>query len=214
MSSMSVDKKIVAGVGIIALVLAGMWLLWGGDARFRSPQEAANFGAAKAEVFEFDEPVESRAAILGEGYVRFTHPEYGFSVEYPDTISITAYREEAEGETIVFEDESVPRRASVGMRRGFQVFVTPFGDDEKITRERILEDVPFVTIDEPQEVLLGTAVSGGENIPALLFWSEDPRIGRTREVWFVSGGNLYEITAYAHLDEWLAKILSTWEFKQ
>jgi hypothetical protein len=37
-------------------------------------------------------------------------------------------------------------------------------------------------------------------------------MGDTREVWFIKGGFLYEVTTYKQLDTWLAQILQTWQF--
>jgi hypothetical protein len=34
----------------------------------------------------------------------------------------------------------------------------------------------------------------------------------TREVWFIHGGLLYEVTTYKQLDSWLAQIMQTWQF--
>lgn len=153
----------------------------------------------KATVFEFETEVNSAQMILGEGYQTFTHPTFAFSVEYPNTFVIEAYKEKDGGETIIFQTQDEKKL-------GFQIFISPFGEDEVITRERILEDIPFTTVLEPQEAIIG------DDIHALLFWSEDPRVGRTREVWFTYDGNLYEITTYAELDSWLAQILSSWRF--
>lgn len=160
--------------------------------------------------YQFDyTTVSSDTLILGEGYKRFTHPLYGFSIEYPEELDITTFDEEEGGETVIFqsrEDESVALEEKVG----FQIFVSPFEEDSVLTLERIREDLPFATIEEPLEVIIGTKT--GQNTSALLFWSEDSAIGRTREVWFVHENYLYEITTFAHLDTLLADILSTWSF--
>lgn len=166
----------------------------------------ADVAVQKATVFEFETEVNSAQMILGEGYQTFTHPTFAFSVEYPNTFVIEAYKEKDGGETIIFQTQDEKKL-------GFQIFISPFGEDEVITRERILEDIPFTTVLEPQEVIIGNpSVNSGQVIHALVFWSEDPSVGKTREVWFTYGGNLYEITTYAELDSWLAQILSSWRF--
>ena len=160
--------------------------------------------------YQFDyTTISSDTLILGEGYKRFTHPLYGFSVEYPEELDITTFDEGEGGETIIFqsrEDESVELEEKVG----FQIFVSPFEEDSVLTLERIREDLPFAIIEEPVEVIIGKKT--GIDIQALVFWSEDPAIGRTREVWFVHDNYLYEVTSFAHLDTLLAGILSTWNF--
>jgi len=165
--------------------------------------------------FNFKTETTSRATILGDGFKKFSHPKYNFSLEYPEELGIEAFRETDDAETVIFkklgQNESTPREEKIG----FQIFIAPFEEGEKgpLTTERILEDVQFLTIDEPQEVILGIS-SSEEEVRALIFLSDDPDIGKTREVWFTHGGYLYEITTYAHLDSWLAQILSTLTFTQ
>ena len=205
------------------LIIAFSILVFGVTAFFYSSGTDAP-ASQEAVVFQFKKDVYSTQSILGEGYQKFTHPIYNFSVEYPDTFITEAFQEVEGGETIVFQtpeadpstDSTSSLQASSGQgKNGFQIFIIPFGEDEVITRERILEDIPFVTIDEPQEVVIGDpSASSGQEIRALLFWSEDPSVGRTRAVWFVHDGNLYEITTYAHLDSWLANVLSSWKFER
>ena len=160
--------------------------------------------------YQFDyTTVSPEANILGEGYQRFTHPLYGFSVEYPKELDVTAFEEDDDGETVVFmarEDRSVTLEDKVG----FQIFISPFEEDLPLTLERIREDLPFATIEEPVEVVIGTKTE--HTTQALIFWSFDTTIGRTREVWFTNDNYLYEITSFAHMDTLLADILSTWSF--
>jgi len=140
---------------------------------------------------------KEKAVVLGEEYYKFIHPDYGFSLEYPKELEIRGYQEDEESQTIVFQKK--------GGRGGFQIFVTPFEEEGALTKERIIQDLPSALIDEVQEVVLG------DGTRALIFWSEDSFIGRTREVWFLSGNYLYEITTYADLDVWLAEVLKTWK---
>jgi len=174
----------------------------------------------QATVFYFEkEEIESPASIFGEDFKKFTHPEHGFSFEYPKELEIQAFKEEEDGEiigeTIVFQQLNFPEVSSQENSEevGFQIFISPFEDEGGVlTQERVLEDLPFAVIIEPQEVFLG--VLAEKEIPALIFWSEDPLIGKTREVWFIHDGYLYEITTYAHLDLWLANTLSTLTFPE
>lgn len=136
--------------------------------------------------------------ILGENYERYIHPDPAFSIEYPKDLKARAYDEGDDAQNIVFQGEN---------RTGFQIFISPY-EGEELTQERILEDLPEAIIREPLEALIGPS----KDIRALLFWSEDPAIGRTREVWFVHNSYLYEITTYAHLDSWLAGLMTTWRF--
>jgi hypothetical protein len=44
------------------------------------------------------------------------------------------------------------------------------------------------------------------------FFSNAPRMNDTREVCFIHGGFLYEVTTYKELDAWLQPILQSWQF--
>ena len=129
-------------------------------------------------------------------------------MEYPRHLTVDTFSEPNDSATLVFreEDKNKPEKE----RLGFQIFITPFGEEETITPERIQKDLPFAVVEDPQQVIINPEASAEEEIQALLFWSNDPDIGRTREVWFTKNGYLYEITTYADLNEWLPLILSTW----
>jgi len=200
------------------IILVSLFLLLGGTGLgiFVLKDEDAKEQIATVFYFEKEE-IESSASVFGEDFKKFTHPEYGFSFEYPKDLEIQAFKEEEGGEiigeTIVFQQPNLPgvKPLEDSEKIGLQIFISPFEDEEGVlTQERVLEDLPFAVIIEPQEVFLG--VLAEKEIPALIFWSEDPLIGKTREVWFIHSGYLYEITTYAYLDLWLANILSTLSF--
>jgi hypothetical protein len=44
------------------------------------------------------------------------------------------------------------------------------------------------------------------------FFSNAPRLNDTREVWFIHGGFLYEMTTYKELDTWLKPIMQSWQW--
>ncbi|MBI2039286.1 MAG: hypothetical protein HYT22_03340 [Candidatus Niyogibacteria bacterium] len=182
--------KIAIGTVVVVLVV-GIFATW-------------KFGFhVEGEVVSAD--TQSAAAILGDDYIKYTHPEIGFSLEYPRELEARRFSEGDDTETIVFqrpEDEDRAREE----RTGFQIFIAPFDDEgTMITPERILRDLPDFDIEQAQEAILS------DGTRALIFWTDDSTVGRTREVWFTGTGvRLYQITTYAHLDSWLAKILSTW----
>ncbi len=121
-----------------------------------------------------------------------------FTLEYPKNLS---YKDIDEGDTthtIVFSD-SIEEKS-------FQVFFTPYYGNQ-ITSSRILKDVPSGKYTTPVEIIIG------KNIRALLF-NSTLDIGEMTEVWFLRDGYLYQITAPKELEEWLAKIMETWEFYQ
>lgn len=194
---------IIFAVAFLALVVAVVFLLG------RAKEAKENTPFVIPATFDTKNSLAGIAATLGEEYAVFRHPHRGFSVEYHKELIIERYEEDGGGETLVFREPEL--RENIIDKVGFQVYATPFFE-EVISRERILKDIPNKAIVELQTV----TVNPEAEVPVhgLLFWSEAPEIGKTREVWFAHGGYLYAITTYAHLDLWLAKILSTWRFEK
>jgi hypothetical protein len=128
--------------------------------------------------------------------ISYTNERYGFSFEHPPKFSINEIKDGVDT-TIVFQGEK--------SENGFQIYILPYGG-EQITPERIRTDVPGGLKGEAVEVIIGG------NIRALAFWGESPGIGKTREVWFIRNGYLYEFTAYANFDAELAAIMNTLTF--
>ena len=87
--------------------------------------------------------------------------------------------------------------------------MSDFDEPGPITPLRIEKDIPDIVIESPQEVLIGK----DKKIQALIFFSKNESLGRTREVWFVRNGNLYQLTAYADLDGLIGPVLETLKFK-
>jgi len=148
---------------VILIVVGGLIIIGGSFYILNQNEEVEN----SAISYQFEDTTENTdALILGEGYARFTHPEFGFSVEYPKELEVTAFEEEEGAETIVFstlEDPSVALEDKVG----FQIFVSPFEEELVLTLERIREDLPFAKIEEPVNVVIGTKTE--QDIQALLF---------------------------------------------
>lgn len=121
-------------------------------------------------------------------YTTYTHPVYGFSFHYPKDFVISEFQED-HGEVILAENP----RFSLGL----QIFITPFDEEGPITKERILQDLPALTMEDEVEFWID------DKIPALRFSSKDPTLGDTREIWFVRDGNLFQIMVYSESEEWL-----------
>ena len=117
--------------------------------------------------------------------------------------------EEGDATTIVFQEDRNTQK-NPQEKIGFQIFATPFGMEEILTEDRIKQDIPSAHMENTQSIILNPDAPQHEEVQALLFSSEDAVIGKTIEVWFVQNGYLYEITAPAHMEELLPKILSSW----
>lgn len=176
---------------VAAAALLGGVLWW-------EQSQSAQSNADAAAVFT-NAGVEgiSAAAVVPEGSLAYQNTQYKFSLVYPKELSVSEYAEAAGSHTTSFEDASG--------EKGFQIFALPYKDIQ-ITSSRIKEDTHGTAAGAPKEVILASGVH------ALLFESSDPKLGRVREVWFLHGGYLYEVSTYLGLDEWLAGIMATWRF--
>ncbi len=130
-----------------------------------------------------------------EGQKIYENGKYGFSFGHPKEFSISEF---IEGDT----DVILARDAAASSV--FQVSVSPFDESGPITKERILKDIPDMRINNDKEISVG-----GEK--ALSFTSKDAS-EETFEIWFVHGGNLYQISAFPSFGGELDKILATWKF--
>lgn len=121
---------------------------------------------------------------------------YGFSLYYPNTLSMSVHSVGGNSAVILFQNKAA--------QEGFQVFVTPYSDP-KITQQRFQMDEPSGIMSDPQNITIDRAA-------ATEFFSTNSGMGASREVWFLHGGYLYEVTAPQALDSWLLSILETWQF--
>jgi hypothetical protein len=147
---------------------------------------------------EIDGRVINQPPAIVDSSGGYKNKEFGFSLTFPQGVEAEEFND-GPRKTIVFQSDT---------GEGLQFYIAPHAE-KTITQSRILEDIPSAVIEEAQEVLVGRA----KDIRALLFWSEDAEVGRTRELWFVQNGYLYQVTTFAELDSWLAGIMSTLSFK-
>lgn len=183
-------KGYVLGAGTLVAVaaLVGAYYIYGpGDPALIEPE------APSASV-AYVAPANDTAPA---GYHTYRNAKYGFSVQYPEPLQATDHTERAGAHSTTFEAE--------GEEKGFQIFITPYRG-EQITASRINLDTRGTATGTPQEVVLG------DGTRALIFFSNSPLLGTLREVWFIRGGYLYEVTTYARFDTWLTDIMKTWRF--
>lgn len=131
----------------------------------------------------------------------FRHSAYRFSFKYPEGFRANILPDaESGGETILVQD--------VSKNAGFQIHLEPYDDpDTDITAERLARDIPEMIVKEPQEVQIGASGQAGKG---LAFIATDTG---TREVWFIFGGTLFQLTAPIENDALLQRVLGTWTFK-
>jgi len=145
--------------------------------------------------------VEAIKAIPQYEYTEiYTHPTNHFSFKYPKGFAVTSIPSD-EGETMIVQN-TVTKVA-------VQIIISKFqGPDVDITPDIIKTDIPDMKIDSIQELLVGPSRKG------LAFVSDNSAFGgKSREVWFVFNGNLYQISTYYEFDDFLKGIFATWKFE-
>lgn len=130
------------------------------------------------------------------GFKEYRHLTYHFSIFYPDNLLVKEYKEEGTAMTVTFQDTNGSK--------GFQIYVVPYGESQ-ITEQRFKTDVPSGVRQELADILV-------DGVKGTMFFSQNTAMGETREVWFIKGGFLYEVTTYKELDSWLSGIMQTWKF--
>lgn len=179
----------------------------------------------------------------------FTDAAGRFSFSYSDGFVVTTQSNGDLGDTILLRNpilhpvrsqtqnasavQPETEQTSNGAGLEIQIAVMPFDEEGPLTRERILQDLPDMVVDNPVQVLIGEK----KDIPALLFSSQDEDVGVTKEVWFihpvrsqmpsasadalahrtsngVHGGFLYQVSALAANEAELGKFLEGWKFNQ
>ncbi len=147
------------------------------------------------------------APALGENPVdqssltqEYRSADYGFSFKYPEGFSASELDDDS-GYVVLVQKS--------GEREGFQIFISEFDEEGPITPERIKQDLPDTVVSSPLQVLIGEK----KDIPALIFLSKHESLGDVREVWFSVNGLLYQLTAYADMDNFIGPILETLRFE-
>lgn len=188
------------GVVLVLLVGGGVWMLIKYSAQFAGVGSVPDSSATHSLPADPEQEVHTVPEEPPmEGYRWFANNDYGFAFQYPDDMSVTLFGTEEGGDMVLAEGKG---------NASFQIFITDFDEDiSAITTERVHQDLPDLVIEDPQEAVLASGLR------ALIFWSEDAAIGRTREVWIVHAGSVYQVTAPAEFDTELAKIMTTWRFE-
>ena len=116
-------------------------------------------------------------------WTEYTDDVFNFRVSYPTAYAVREYVEDEEGaRTVAFEGPSPGE--------GFQVFVVPYAGNS-ITPERFKTDDPSGVMKDATEIMVDGA-------PANSFFGYNDQMGDTREVWFIHGGYLHEVTTYTN----------------
>lgn len=131
-----------------------------------------------------------------DGYIKYTNIKYSFSLYHSPEAKVTEYDQGQGAMIITVENEK--------KARGMQIFIVPYWEKE-ITNERFKTDVPSGVRTNIEK----TSVDGVESVT---FNSVDESLGDTREVWFIRGGYLYEVTTFKGVGDWFIPKMQTWRW--
>jgi len=191
---------IYIGVGalvLLALACAGYFFLSQKHAKSVSPSSPAGaFTAAVDASTSTPASITSASAQPPPNTKEYQNNPYDFSLYYPDDLTVSEQKVGGNSEVLLFQDKT--------SGEGFDVFVTPYGEP-KITQQRFEMDEPSGVMNDPQNITIDGAA-------ATEFFSTNPAMGASREIWFLHEGYLYEVTAPQPLDQWLLQIMQTWHF--
>ncbi len=200
---------VVAFIGIGIVVLGGIfWYMhrdngaasasvFAADPRSAASADGATTTQPNIPPRSTSTPATQEAGqVDGQAMRRYSNKSFHFSLLYPDTLHATEYQEYSGALTVTFDDPNADQQ--------FQIYVVSFGG-KQVSDEQFRQDAPSGVRLQPTDVMIG-------GVHAPMFFSTNALLGDTREVWFIHGGYLYEVTTYKELDTWLADIMKTWKF--
>lgn len=135
----------------------------------------------------------------------YTNADFGFSINYPEGYAASSFADGAPdpdtgepGTTILVQNASTTK--------GFQIYISAFNEpDTVLTKERILKDLPDLSILNEQRVKIGGNISG-------LSFQSKTDAGQERDVWFVYKNHLYQVSAPQDSENILLQSLATLKF--
>lgn len=145
---------------------------------------------------ETEKPVNLGTVESGS-WVTYQNQDHSFSFKYPADFKVVSNQLDNLQEIITAEKDA---------QTGFQIFIMPFDEPGTLTPERIRQDIPDMVIENLANSKIDTE-------QALIFHSNSEDLGDTFEVWFVSKGKLYQVSARKAVENLVKEILLTWVFK-
>ena len=128
----------------------------------------------------------------------YTHPLFGFTFSLPEKFSTGTFPE-GEGEMLMVKLTGEQNRQT-------QIYVTDFSEQGPITAQRISKDLPDMAVEQPVDILVN-----GER--AVAFVSTSGAGEKTREVWLVHAGHLYQISSTLQNEKMVSDMLSSWKWE-
>ena len=195
-------KALAISCFVILLFIVGLHLLYNGGSTARNAQSArpplalATNAASSTPWASTSSETAAPTFVPPVGYVLYRNQPYHFSFYYPPNLQAHTFNEEGGAFTVALQEPTT--------NEGFEVYVTPYSGTQ-ITEARFKLDEPSGVIRQQTDVMI-------DGVRATMFYGNNAIMGETREVWFIKGGLLYEVTTYKQLDSWLSQIMQTWQF--
>lgn len=133
--------------------------------------------------------------------VTYIHTDNTFKFNYPGDLKFSNLAEDTVGasnETIIF--------SSLEPKKGFEIFISPYFGNAPLGIDMIMKGNPDLDVSNSQAVDLP---------PGKIISFLAKPVGSdftTREIWFVSGGNLYQVSAFIEFEQELNEIMKSWEW--
>ena len=194
-------NKIIIGVALLLLVGVFAFLVIKNPFKNELVEKFQNIFVFKPQQGNWIGDLEVVSSGDESGWVVYNYSKYGFTFQCPGELKISTFQEGEYGDMILAQNTQSEEK------QGFQVFISPFDEQGPITKERILQDLPNMRIDQSQDVIITK-----DNIQALIFLSDEESFENTREIWFVYNDYLYQVSTYAGQDGFIGKVLETLDF--
>jgi len=184
---MSARRTFIVGVCFFVLVAIGVFYL----SYKKQPVIAPDTPAIATMTTE-----AAGARTVPDGWREYQNIAYRFSLLHPQGLEVKEYPEGGNALTLTFQN--------VKEQKGFQIFIVPY-EEPQVSEERFKRDLPSGVRANLTNIIVDGATGAA-------FYSANTLLGETREVWFIYGGFLYEVTTLKSLEMWLDSVMQTWKF--
>lgn len=186
-------KTTIISALVIILLIGGFW--FGVNNKMSTGSTAENPSVEETASNDGSSEQTSQSNTIVNGTKTYLDSTAGFSFKYPEAYSVAEIPPMGEG-----EGRSLLLSRS-GEVASIQIDITPFDEDIVLTAERIKADVPDLVMKNPQAVAIGAFAKGVK-------FDSDTSVN----VWFVTRGNLFQMTVLTPEVTALANIVSSFGF--
>lgn len=155
------------------------------------------------ESIKNDASPEAIAGISGYTYTEpYASGTYGFTFKYPKSFEINEFSGDNNAYIILVQN--------LEQKVGLQVVITPIADS----------GIPADLTPDNMKTLTDMSMNDARTVEAdghtgVSFEGNNPSFeGDSREIWFVHGKNLYQISTYEKFAAFAGNLFATWKFNQ